>query len=155
MPKTVAVGAASPMSVRLAFGRMLMMYDIGNRTKNDCANPCAMTNADRPCPLKYPMKLKSMLVTIASGAKPFKYSAALIITARSSVKSDAKNSPWKNAAYAINTPIAEPISIPHFIAPFALSSLPAPTFCATNDAIDCIIDDGISITKDCIFWATP
>ena len=47
MPKTVAVGAASPMSVRLTFGRMLMMYDIGNRTKNDCANPCAMTNAER------------------------------------------------------------------------------------------------------------
>mgnify|MGYP001734131507 FL=1 len=45
--------------------------------------------------------------------------------------------------------------MPVNIAFLALFSLPAPTFCDTNDAIDCISELGISIAKFTILHATP
>lgn len=54
-----------------------------------------------------------------------------------------------------NSYITMPIDIPVSIAFFARSSLFAPTFCATKELIDCIRDDGISITKLTILFATP
>ena len=52
-------------------------------------------------------------------------------------------------------PITSPTPIPTNIVFFALFSLPAPTFCETNDAIDCISELGMSIAKLTILHATP
>ena len=52
-------------------------------------------------------------------------------------------------------PIKTPTPIPVNIAFLALFSLPAPTFCDTNDAIDCIKELGINIAKFTILHATP
>ena len=52
-------------------------------------------------------------------------------------------------------PTINPIPIPVNIAFFALSSLPAPTFCDTKEAIDCISALGINMAKFTILQATP
>ena len=57
----------------------------------------------------------------------------------------------KNAIHPITSPTPMPVNI----AFLALFSLPAPTFCDTNDAIDCISELGINIAKFTILQATP
>ena len=155
MPNTVASGAAMPIIVRLGSGWVAMMYATGRRTINICIMDWIITKKVFPCPLKYPMNEKSTAVTIASGAKPFRYSAERIITPSSVAKMCEILPPQKNARRNMNTPIPAPIAIPVTIVFFALSSLPAPTFFAMNDERDCIIDDGISITNVTILFATP
>ena len=53
------------------------------------------------------------------------------------------------------TPTPAPKVIPVSMAFLALRSFPAPTFCATKEAMDCIRAEGISMTKDTILFATP
>ena len=52
-------------------------------------------------------------------------------------------------------PITIPTPMPVNIAFFALFSFPAPTFCDTKDAMDCIRELGISIAKLTTLQATP
>ena len=52
-------------------------------------------------------------------------------------------------------PMVIPTPMPVNIAFLALFSFPAPTFCDTKDAIDCIKELGISIAKLTSLHATP
>ena len=114
-----------------------------------------MTHSDFSCPLKYPTILNSTAVTIVSGANPLRYSKPLWITDASVVKIDVSLSPKNHTPMNTTTPTDSPMPIPVSIAFLALSSFPAPTFCDTNEAIDCISELGTSMAKLTILQATP
>ena len=94
-------------------------------------------------------------VTIVSGAKPFRYAKPLRITASSVEKMPASTSPFKRISTNTRQPTTSPTPIPVNIDCFARFSLPAPMFCATKEAIDCISALGTSIAKLTILQATP
>ena len=99
--------------------------------------------------------LNRIAVTIVSGAKPFRYSKPFCTTSASVEKTPANRSPLNITRANTAQPNISPTPIPVSIAFWARLGLPAPTFCATNEAIDCINALGISMAKLTILQATP
>ena len=99
--------------------------------------------------------LNRTAVTMVSGAKPRRYSKPLRTTSASVENRPARTSPFRSTSANITMPNATPTAMPVNMDFFARFTLPAPIFCATNDAIDCISALGTSMTKLTILLATP
>ena len=70
-------------------------------------------------------------------------------------KIPASTSPFHKMAANTAQPKASPTPMPVYMARFARRGLPAPMFCETKEAIDCIRALGISMAKFTILLATP